>query len=116
MRRETGQPSSEPVSARVSIIRAEQRRVGVGVKQAPPLVAVQLRKLVRNMRRRAQTLPTAVERIAMIRHVAIFCVAFHTMKRGFQLSVAVAAQVLQMAGGEWFIFDFLFGKTLRNSA
>ena len=86
------------------------------MKQAPPLVAVQLRELVRNMRRRAQTLPTAAERFAMIRDVAIFCVAFHTMKRGFELSVAVASQVLQMSGGEGFIFNFLFGKTLRNSS
>jgi len=38
------------------------------------------------------------------------------MKRGFELSVAVASQVLQMSGGESFIFNFLFGKTLRNSS
>ena len=88
----------------------------MGVKQAPQLVAVQLRELVRDMRRRAQTLRTAAERIAMTRDVAIFCVAFHTMKRGFELSVAVASQVLQMSGGESFIFNFLFGKTLRNSS
>ena len=75
------------------------------MKQAPPLVAVQLRGLVRNMRRRVRTLPTAAERIAMIRDVAII-VAFHTMKRGFERSVAVASHVLQMAGGEGLIFNF----------
>ena len=31
------------------------------------------------------------------------------------LTVAVASQVLQMAGVEGFIFNFLFGKTLRSS-
>ena len=72
------------------------------------MVAVQLRGLVRDMRRRAQTLPAATEGIAMFRDVAIFCVAFHTMKRGFELSVAVASQVLQMSGGEGFISNFLF--------
>ena len=86
------------------------------MKQAPPLVAVQLRELVRDMRRRAQTLPTSAERIAMIRDVGIFCVAFHTMKRTFELSVAVASQALQMSGGEGFIFNFMLGKTLRNSS
>ena len=40
----------------------------------------------------------------------------HTMKRGFEMSVAVASQVLQMSGGEGFIFSFLFGKTMRNSS
>ena len=112
-----GNPVASPlVRGYLSFVQGEQRRVGVGVKQAPQLVAVQLRELVRDMRRRAQTLRTAAERIAMTRDVAIFCVAFHTMKRGFELSVAVASQVLQMSGGESFIFNFLFGKTLRNSS
>ena len=34
------------------------------VNQAPPLMAVQLRGLVPDMRQRAQVLPTAAERIA----------------------------------------------------
>ncbi|CAN0147179.1 unnamed protein product, partial [Laminaria digitata] len=50
------------------------------------------------------------------RDVAIFCLAFHTMKRGFELSVAVVSQVLQMSEGEGFIFNFLFGKTIRTSS
>ena len=52
----------------------------------------------------------------MVRDVAIFCVAFHAMKRGFELSVAVASQVLQMSRGEGFIFNLFFGKTLRESS
>ena len=84
------------------------------MKQAPPLVAGQLQKLVGDMYRRVPTHPTAAERIAMVRDVASFCVAFHTMKRGFELSVALASQGLQMARGEGFIFNFVFGKTLRE--
>ena len=38
------------------------------------------------------------------------------MMRGFELSVAVASQVLQMTEGEGFIFNFLFWKTLRSSS
>ncbi|CAN0075198.1 unnamed protein product, partial [Laminaria digitata] len=110
-----GNPVASPiVRGYLSFVQGEQRRVGVGVRQAPPLIAVQLRDLVRDMRRRGQTLATAAERIAMIRDVAIFCLAFHTMKRGFELSVAVVSQVLQMSEGEGFIFNFLFGKTLRT--
>lgn len=45
-------------------------------------------------------LKTAAERIAVIQ---IFCVAFHTVKYGFELSVAAAPQMLQMAGGEDFL-------------
>ena len=65
------------------------------MKQAPALVAVQLRFLGRDMRRRARILQAAAERTAMIRDVVI-CVAFHTTKRGFELSVAVASHILQM--------------------
>ncbi|CAM9716960.1 unnamed protein product, partial [Laminaria digitata] len=94
-------------------VQGEQRRVGVGVKQEPPLVAVQLRGLVRDMRRRARMLPTAAGIIAIIRDVAMFCVALHAMKRGFEPSVAIASQVLEITGG---ISNFLFGKTLRSSS
>ena len=67
------------------------------------------------MSRCAPALLTAAGRIAMIRDVATFCVAFHVMKRGFELLVAVASQVLQTAGGEGFVSKFLFAKTLRSS-
>ena len=64
------------------------------MKQAPPLVALQLRGLMRDMRRRARTLPTAAERIANIRDVTMLCVASDTMKRGFEQTVEVATHVL----------------------
>ena len=69
-----GNPVASPlVRGHLLFVQGEQRRVRVGVKQAPSLVVVQLRGPVRNMRPRAQTLPTAAERIAMIRDVAKFC-------------------------------------------
>ena len=112
-----GNPVASPlVRGYLTNAQEEQRRGGVSVQQAPPLVKGQLQKLVGNMLRRVPTLPTAAERFAMVRDVAIFCVAFHTMKRGFELSVALASQVLQMSRGEGFIFNFLFGKTLRESS
>ena len=94
-------PVASPiVRGYLSFVQGGQRRVGVGVKQAPPLVAVELRGLVRDMRRHARMLPTAAERIAMIRDVVIFCVTFHTMESCFKLSVAVALKVLQPTGDE----------------
>ncbi|CAN0328919.1 unnamed protein product, partial [Scytosiphon promiscuus] len=82
----------------------EQRRGRVSVKQAPPLVESQVQKLVGDMHLRVATLPTAAQRFAMVLDVAIFCVTFHTMKRGFNQSGAVVTQVLQMSEGEGFIF------------
>ena len=87
-------------------MKGEQRRVGVGVKPAPPLVAVQLRELVRDMRRRAQTLPTAAERIVTIRDAAIFCVAFHTMKRGVRAVGSGGVPGVADVGRRGFHFQF----------
>ena len=115
--KQRGNPVASPlVRGYLANAQEEQRRGGVSVKQAPPLVASQLRRLVTDMRRRGATLPTLAERFAMVRDVAISCVAFHTMKRGFELSVAVAAQVMQMPGGKGFIFNFLFGKNIRETS
>ncbi|CAM9728164.1 unnamed protein product [Pylaiella littoralis] len=112
-----GNPVASPlVRSYMTFVQGEQRKVGVGVKQASPLLASQVRDLVVDMRRRLPTLTTAAARMAMTRDVAVFCLAFHTMKRGFDLSVAVAAKVLRLQGGEGFIFNFLFGKTLRSSS
>ena len=74
------------------------------------MVAVELRGLVRDMRRHARMLPTAAERIAMIRDVVIFCVTFHTMESCFKLSVAVALKVLQPTGDEGIISIFYSGR------
>ena len=86
------------------------------MKQAPPLVSRQLQKLVGDLRRRVPTLPTAAERFAMVRDVAIFCAAFHTTKGGFDLSVPAACQALQVSRAEGIVFNFLLGKTLRESS
>ena len=54
--------ASTLVRGYLSYMQQKQPRVGVGVKQAPPLVAVHLRRLVRDMYRHAQMLPTAAGR------------------------------------------------------
>lgn len=87
-------------------VHGEQRRVELGVIQAPPFVEMQLRGLVRDMSRRARMLPTAAERISMIRDGAIFYVAFITIKRCFELWASAASQVLQRTGGEGVVFLF----------
>ena len=102
-----GNPVASPLMrGYLSFVQGEQRRVGVGVKQAPPLVAVQLRELVRDIRRRAQTLPTAAQRIALIRDVAIFCVAFHTMKRGVRAVGSGGVPGVADVGRRGFHFQF----------
>ena len=74
------------------------------------MVALQLRHLVWDTRRRTQRLPTATERIALIRDVVVFCVTLYTGKCGVKVSVVVASILLQMTGSERFNFNSLFGR------
>lgn len=103
----------------MAFVYGEQRRVGVGAKQAPPLLAIQARDLVEHMRKSIPSLASAALRIATAHDIAaVFCLVFHTMKRGFELPVAVAALVIcsSCQRTQGFIFNFLFGKTLRSSS
>lgn len=69
LRGETAQPSLEPSSIELHGIRTrESRRAGVRVKQAPTLIAVQVRNLVLAMRRRLSAPATAAARMAMTGH------------------------------------------------
>ena len=52
----------------------------------------------------------------MSRDIALFVTAFHTVQRGLGLSHALVAQVLSLPGDEGLIFNFHFGKTLRESS
>ncbi|CAN0175671.1 unnamed protein product, partial [Scytosiphon promiscuus] len=110
-------PAASPlVRVYLSNAKEEQRRGRVSVKQLPPQVEIQVQRLVWDLHRCVATLPTAAKRFAMVLDVEILCVTFHTMKRGFELSVAVVTQMLQMTGGEGVSFYFLFGKTLRKAS
>lgn len=107
-----GYPVASPiVRGYLYFVRGQQRRVGG--KQAPSLSAFQLRGLVQNS---TWMLRTPTERVAMIWDATKLCVAFHTMKHGFELLVAAASQVLQPMGGEGLIFNIMFRKTLRSSS
>ena len=97
--RETGQPRSESHGAGLPILCVVGTAAVRGRVEAS-ILTVHLRGGVRDMRRSARMLPTAAERTAMILDVALLCVFFHTMKRGFELSLAVASQVLHMTRGE----------------
>lgn len=94
----------------------EQRQVGVPVKQAPPMLSHRLERLIGYMRRQAQYGKTPADRMRVTRDVALFCAAFHTMRRGFDLPHTLASRVVQLPHGEGLIFNFHFGKTLRSAA
>ena len=77
------------------------------MKQRPLLVAVLLGYLAWDTHRRTQRLPTAAERMALIRDT------IHTEKCGVKVSVAVAWQLLQIMGSERLFFNSLFGRSCK---
>lgn len=113
----TGNPCATPaVEAYLTFTAAEQRQVGVSVNQAPPLLEDTLSPLLQNMRLRAQAADSVRERIVLTRDVAIFSLAMYSMRRGADLCFTMGSQVLRLPESKGFIFNFLFGKTLRASS
>lgn len=68
------------------------------------------------MRSRAQSAASLAERISLARDVALNSMAFFSMRRGFDLSLTLASQVLRLLPeSRGSIFNFLFGKKIRAS-
>lgn len=91
--------SSALAKSYLTFTREEQRLVGVSAKQAPVLMSPQLNKLIPHMRMTARSGHTPGERISITRDIALFCVAFHTCGRGFDLARTLGAQVVRLPEG-----------------
>ena len=48
--------------------------------------------------------------------IAVFCTAFHRVRRGYDLSHTPASSVMQLPHDEGCVFNFHLGKTLRSAA
>ena len=90
----------------------------MGVKQGTPSGAVQLRHLVWDMRRRAVAQAAHSSRMHRIDsgRGRLLRDTLYTGKRVVKVSVAVVSHLLQMTGGERFIFNSFFGTMLRSSS
>ncbi|CAM9560049.1 unnamed protein product [Pylaiella littoralis] len=112
----SGNPCDAPLVESYLLCTAEEQKMGgVAVKQAEPMLAHALETLLASMRTRAQLSLSIQERISITRDIALFALAFYTMRRGFDLSSTLASQVLKLPNSEGFIFNFYLGKTLRTS-
>lgn len=109
------QCDSQVVESYPTCVSEEQRRGGTPVRQAAPLLAHTLEFLLEHMRTRAQLSESVRERISITRDIALYALAFYTMRRGFDLSCTLSSQVLQLPDSAGMIYNFQFGKTLRKS-
>ena len=103
------------VEAYLTFVSEEQKQVGVPVKQAAPMLSHTLAQLLQSMRVRAQLAESLSERIAITRDVALFSLAFYSMRRGFNLSFTLGSQVLRLPESAGLVLNFHFGKTLQKS-
>ena len=113
----SGNPcSSQRVDSYLSYVSVEQKRVGVPVNQAAPMLAHILADLLEDMRSRVQLLQSFAQRIAITRDIALYSLAFASMRRGHDLSFTKGSQILRLPECRGLIFNFQFGKTLRKSS
>ena len=74
-----------------------------------------LAQLLQSMRVRAQLAESLSQRIAISCDIALFSLAFYSMRRGFDLSFTLASRVLRLPESVGLVFNFLRGKILRKS-
>ena len=84
------------------------------MKQAAPMLSHTLAQLLQSMRVRVQLAESLSQRIANTRDIALFSVAFYSMRRGFDLSFTLALRVLRLLESAGLVFNFPFRKTLRK--
>ena len=85
------------------------------VNQTAPMLEHMLINLLGDMRSRAQVAASLAERISLARDIALFSLAFYSMRRGYDLSFKVGSNIPKLSNSRYLIFNFQFGQTLRAS-
>ena len=114
--RRVGNPcSSMLVESYLTFVSEDQKQVWVAVNQAAPMLEHTLIDLINDTRSQAQVAASLAERISLTRDIALFSLAFYSMRRGYDLSFTLGSQILKLPNSRGLIFNFQFGKTLRAS-
>ena len=107
--------SSLLVEPYLTCVSNTQRQVGVPVEQAAPLLTHDFARLLQDLRQRAQSESLKATRIEITRDIALFSLAFDSMRRGYDPPFTLDSQVMRLSESAGLIFNFLFGKTWRRS-
>ena len=107
---------SDLVTQYMTFIREEQKKAGVAVKQAPAVLPSHLRTIASPLRARLQCTSDPYTRVVLARDLALFTVAFETTKRGDELSRTLIQRILRIPNRSGFLFNFQWGKTMRDVA
>ena len=113
----TGNPvRSDLVTQFMAFIREEQKKAGVEVSQAPAMLHSHLTAIIAQMTLRIRCTQDPYDRIVFARDIALFTVAFSTLKRGDELSRTLIQRILRIPNECGFLFNFQWGKTMRDGA
>ena len=113
----TGTPvRSDLVTQYVAFMRQEQKKAGVEVSQAPAMLHSHLTAIIAYMTPRIRCTQDPYDRIVLARDIALFTVAFSTLKRGDGLSRILIQRILRLPNECGFLFNFQWGKTIRDGA
>ena len=111
----TGNPvRSDLVTQYMAFIREEQKQAGVEVSQAPAMLHSHLTAIITHMTLRIRCTQDPYDRIVFDRDIALFTVAFSTLKRGDGLSRTLIQRILRLPNECGFLFNFQWGKTMRD--
>ena len=113
----TGNPvRSDLVTQYMAFIREEQKKAGVEVSQAPAMLHSHLAAIIAHMTLRIRCTQDPYDRIVLARDIALFTVARSTLKIVDGLSRTLIQRILRLPNECGFLFNFQWGKTMRDGA
>ena len=114
----TGSPvRSDLVTQYMAFIMEEQKKAGVEVSQAPAMLHSHLAAIIAPMTLHLRCTQDPYDRAVLARDIALFTVAFSTtLKRGDGLSRTSIQRILRLPNECGFLFNFQWGKTIRDGA
>ena len=107
---------SDLVTQYMAFITEEQKKAGVEVSQAPAMLQDHLAAIIAHMTLRLRCTQDPYNRAVLVRDIALFTVAFSTLKRGDGLSCTLIQRILRLPNECGFLFNFQWGKTVRDGA
>ena len=113
--RHEGNPAkSLEVENYLSFVKKEQGLAGITPKQAKVILRGKVRQLIQMLKLLRDSQINAMNKMLTSRDIAIFSLAFCTSKRGDDLVKIVANNVMRIPNKGGLVFNFTWGKTLRN--
>ena len=100
----------------MAFVREEQKKAGVEVSQAPPLLHSHLEAIIARMTLRMRCTQDSYDGIVLARDIALFTIAFSTIKRGDGLRRTLIQRILWLPNECGFLFNLQWGKTMRDGA